>query len=71
MNLEKMFEVDLLETDSVAHMDSLWWTLQDLKRGDLVPHRVIPSFSRAAGLQYSCSSEEQQYNLCSKVSSSK
>lgn len=63
-----MREVDLLETDFVAHVDSLWWTLQDLKGCDFIPHSVRPSFSRAAGLQYS--SGEQQYDRCSKVSRS-
>ena len=53
---EKMLEVDLFETDSVAHMDSLWWTLQDMDGGDLVSHSVRSSFSGAAGVQYSCSS---------------
>ena len=51
-----MLEVDLFETDSVAHMDSLWWTLQDMDGGDLVSHSVRSSFSGAAGVQYSCSS---------------
>lgn len=65
-----MCEVDLLETDSVSHVDSLSWTLQDLKGCDFIPHSVRPSFSRAAGLQYSCPSGEQQYDRCSKVSRS-
>lgn len=66
-----MYEVDLFETDSGAHVDSLWWTLQDLEGGDFIPHSVRPSFSRAAGLQYSCSSGEQHYDRRSKVSRSK